>query len=199
MHTLIVATHPDETSLTRHVVDRLITGLAPLSTAVADLTAEKFDPRFTLDDHLAYNGARGLPADVLDEQQRLARAQHLVVVFPVYWWSMPAQLKGWFDRVFADGFAYSRSTGGITPALQWLTMHFVPIAATRAEPFARRGYESALRTQLEHGIVDYCGGVRGTFALINDSQGTAPLAMADDAVRQVIDKIRTDPRALGEA
>lgn len=199
MHTLIVATHPDETSLTHHVVDRLITGLAPLSTAVADLTAEKFDPRFTLDDHLAYNGARGLPTDVLDEQQRLARAQHLVVVFPVYWWSMPAQLKGWFDRVFANGFAYRSTDTGIAPALQWLTMHFVPIAATRAEPFARRGYESALRTQLEHGIVDYCGGVRGTFALINDSQGNTALTMVDDAVRQVVEKIRSNPRVPGEA
>ncbi|MEV0396972.1 NAD(P)H-dependent oxidoreductase [Polymorphospora rubra] len=199
MHTLIVVAHPDQTSLTHHVVERLLTGLAPLSTAVADLAAEKFDPRFTLDDHLAYSGARGLPADVLDEQQRLERAQHLVVVFPVYWWSMPAQLKGWFDRVFADGFAYRSTAAGVAPALQWLTMHFVPIAATRAEPFARRGYESALRTQLEHGIVDYCGGIRGTFALINGSQGTTPLAMVDAAVGQVIDKIRTDPRALGKA
>jgi NAD(P)H dehydrogenase (quinone) len=37
--------------------------------------------------------------DVQREMQRIERNEATVMVFPVYWWSMPALLKGWIDRV----------------------------------------------------------------------------------------------------
>jgi putative NADPH-quinone reductase len=45
------------------------------------------------------------PADVLAEQARIDRADALVLVFPIYWWSLPGLLKGWIDRVFVNGWA----------------------------------------------------------------------------------------------
>ena len=40
------------------------------------------------------------------EMERIERNQAPVIVFPVWWWSMPAILKGWIDRVWNNGWAY---------------------------------------------------------------------------------------------
>lgn len=48
------------------------------------------------------------PPDVVAEQEKLRRADALVVQFPLWWYGMPAILKGWFDRVFVSGFAFGK-------------------------------------------------------------------------------------------
>lgn len=52
-------------------------------------------------------------ADVAAEQEKLGAADALIVQFPLWWYGMPAILKGWFDRVFVSGFAFGTdpSTG----------------------------------------------------------------------------------------
>lgn len=49
---------------------------------------------------------RYMPKDVLEHQQKVARAQALAFIAPVHFLSFPAILKGWFDRVWTPGFAY---------------------------------------------------------------------------------------------
>lgn len=46
-------------------------------------------------------------ADVKAEQAKVAAADLVLFHFPVWWFSMPAIVKGWVDRVFSRGFAYS--------------------------------------------------------------------------------------------
>ncbi len=58
-------------------------------------------------------GRGQLPADVRAEQAKLARAELLVVQFPLWWYGPPAILKGWFDRVLTGGFAH----GDLDPEL----------------------------------------------------------------------------------
>lgn len=47
-----------------------------------------------------------LPEDVRIEQQKVLDAELIVIQFPLWWYSLPAMLKGWFDRVFASGFGF---------------------------------------------------------------------------------------------
>lgn len=56
--------------------------------------------------------ARFRPNDVLEQQAKLARADALAIIAPVYWMGFPAILKGWVDRVFSYGFAYALSPDG---------------------------------------------------------------------------------------
>lgn len=63
--------------------------------------------RVTDDTRNAYIGGR-LPADVVQEQQKILAADAVVVQFPLWWYGMPAILKGWFDRVFLSGFAFGK-------------------------------------------------------------------------------------------
>jgi NAD(P)H dehydrogenase (quinone) len=46
------------------------------------------------------------PADVAAEQAKVEWCELLIFQFPVWWFSMPAILKGWVERVMARGFAY---------------------------------------------------------------------------------------------
>ncbi|GAA1380650.1 NAD(P)H-dependent oxidoreductase [Pseudonocardia kongjuensis] len=174
-HTLVVVAHPDPRSLT-HAVAREIAGAtegAGGSVETADLAGERFDPAFTIDDVRHYHGAAPAPADVVAEQRRIDRADRLVLVFPVYWWSMPALLKGWIDRVFVNGWAFDHSVEqGITPRLTGTTVHLVPIAGGDADGYRRHGYTEALRVQVESGIFGFCGATVGSATTIFESEAT---------------------------
>ncbi|KQQ52647.1 NAD(P)H-dependent oxidoreductase [Plantibacter sp. Leaf314] len=198
MPTLIVTTHPDPDSLTHHLAQRLATVLrstsAPADVELADLAAEGFDPRYTLADRHTYRVGGDYTPDVAAEQERLDRATDLVLVFPVYWWSTPALLKGWFDRVFVNGWAFGLDAeGGIVRKLDRLRIHLLPVAGDDAGVYDRHGYEQAMRTQLEHGIVDFCGARRGVTAFVHDSEredAAGRAAAVDAAVTAVVEAIR---------
>ncbi|MCX2721508.1 NAD(P)H-dependent oxidoreductase [Roseibium salinum] len=50
--------------------------------------------------------AGALTEDVKAEQEKMLWADVLILQFPLWWFSMPAILKGWVDRVYAYGFGY---------------------------------------------------------------------------------------------
>lgn len=171
MKTLIVTAHPETDSLTNDIARQLAQALQPAVVEIADLAAEGFDPRFTVVDRHTYRTGEAFPPDVAAEQRRIDEASHLVLVFPVYWWSMPALLKGWIDRVFVNGWAFAvDGENGIRRNLGELAIHLVPIAGDDPGVYERHGYEQSLRTQIEHGIVDYCGGRRGATAFVYESE-----------------------------
>ena len=56
--------------------------------------------------------AEHLPEDVKEQQALVAEADAFIFVAPVFWMAFPAILKGWFERVFAYGFAYTLTREG---------------------------------------------------------------------------------------
>jgi putative NADPH-quinone reductase len=50
--------------------------------------------------------------DVKQAQEYIAWADHLVFVYPTWWGTMPALLKGFLDRVFTPGFSFAEAEGG---------------------------------------------------------------------------------------
>ena len=56
--------------------------------------------------------AAHLPTDVKRQQELVADADSFIFVAPVFWMAFPAILKGWFERVFAYGFAYTLTRQG---------------------------------------------------------------------------------------
>lgn len=177
MSLLVVTSHPDSASLTAAVAAALAegareAGLAAGDIEIADLTAEGFQPAFTAADRLAFHRKAPVPADVAAEQRRIDRAEALALVFPVYWWSMPALLKGWIDRVFTGGWAFAESDGGITPLLRDRPVHVIGLAAADAGAFARHGHTEAFDSQIRRGIFGYCGLRSVTTTLMHDSDTT---------------------------
>lgn len=173
MHALIVLAHPDAQSLTHALSRQIADGLAQAghTSEIADLAAEGFDPRFELPDLNVHRHLAKPPADVLAEQVRIERADTLVLVYPVYWWSFPALLKGWIDRVFSNGWAFGYEDGKTTKLLNHLKVHLVAVGGTDAALFDRHGYGAAMRVQIEHGIFDWCGAQVSSSILLDESEG----------------------------
>ncbi|HDS1532720.1 TPA: NAD(P)H-dependent oxidoreductase [Stenotrophomonas maltophilia] len=187
MRSLIVTAHPEPGSLTHAIALRIGEAIAASdagnTVAHADLMAEGFDPRFTAQDQALFRGAGVVPADVAAEHARLDATDTLVLVYPLYWWSFPALLKGWIDRVFTQGWAYQDGADGkVQKKLQRLRVHLVGVGGAGAEMIERRGYGAAMKTQIDMGIFDYCGARMLSSQLLLDADSGAAQAHLQTAV-----------------
>ncbi|WP_336333143.1 NAD(P)H-dependent oxidoreductase [Pseudomonas putida] len=188
MHALIVVAHHNQKSLTHSIASTIAENISTDSQQhtceIADLALEGFDPRFTMADQAVYHRQAAAPAEIIAEQDRIDRSDALVLVFPVYWWSMPALLKGWIDRVFSNGWAYD--FGVENPEVQKLkhiNVHLVGIGASGAALYARHGYDQAMKTQIEHGIFSYCGAKVIGFHLLGESESGGSVAHIEKAAK----------------
>lgn len=171
MKVLLIFDHPRRRSFCGAVLDRLVEGLASAGheTEIADLRAERFDPRLPPDDEPDWDDAGKVYSNaVLVEQARVMRNDALAFVFPVWWWSLPATTKGWIDRVWNNGWAYGARKLPHRKAL------LLGTAAGTAESYAARGYEQAIRVQLLTGIMEYCGIADAELHLLFDVLGDGP-------------------------
>jgi len=65
------------------------------------------DPLFNLQHEQAFASRNGtFSPDILREQEKILWADYVLFQFPLWWYTMPAIMKGWVDRVLAYGFAY---------------------------------------------------------------------------------------------
>ncbi|NKQ27817.1 NAD(P)H-dependent oxidoreductase [Streptomyces galbus] len=122
MKTLIVYAHPEPRSLNGSLKDLAVSTLegAGHEVRVSDLyamnwkaavDAEDYGPHASRPLQVALDSGRAFDAgaltpDVRAEQEKLLWADTVVFQFPLWWYSMPAILKGWVDRVFTYHFAY---------------------------------------------------------------------------------------------
>ncbi|MDF2848838.1 MAG: dehydrogenase [Oerskovia sp.] len=114
MRVLIVIDHPYEGSYSRALAAAAIRGAtsAGHDVDVIDLDLDDFDPVVRRTDLGAWREGRTVDPLAAEYQERLAAADHLVLVHPVWWEVMPARLKGFFDKVLVPGFAYTESRVG---------------------------------------------------------------------------------------
>jgi NAD(P)H dehydrogenase (quinone) len=167
MDILLVVAHPRPLSLSHAAARAFADGAATQGHRIdwADLSAEGFDPVLREADEPDWdNPARVYSPQVQAELARISRNQATVMVFPVWWWSMPALLKGWIDRVWNYGCAYG---GGARYPHDKVAM--LALAGGSAASFAKRGYDAAMLTQLETGILRYCGVTDPRLHMLYDS------------------------------
>jgi NAD(P)H dehydrogenase (quinone) len=126
---LLVHAHPEPTSATRHLVDIAIDTLAACNHTVtqSDLYGMGWKAVFDQHDfparantarlgfieesrHAFVNGTQA--PDVEQEQAKVLSADAVILLFPLWWFSMPAIMKGWIDRVWACGLAYGYQDAG---------------------------------------------------------------------------------------
>ncbi len=112
MRAHLVFAHPLPDSLGAHLAHTAEAALRARGFEMdrLDLYAEAFQPALTHDERRHYYAEPQSVPDAIALQQRLADADILVLVFPTWWFGLPAILKGWFDRVWAPGFAFDQGT-----------------------------------------------------------------------------------------
>ena len=193
MHALITVAHPLSNSLSHSVAAHIAAAITADNTEhsceIADLMAEGFDPRFTATDIVAFQQGTLPSADVVFEQARIDRANALVLVYPIYWWSMPALLKGWIDRVFCNGWAYHESLESpLIKKLSHLHVHLVAIGGAKLDTYQRYGYADAMKAQIETGIFNYCGAPIISSTLLLDAHMQDPNVQFE-AARAIGDRV----------
>jgi NAD(P)H dehydrogenase (quinone) len=123
MNVFILYAHPEPRSLNGSLKDLAVRKLTELGhhVSVSDLYAMGWKavadgadfPDRAHPGRLSYAGEskhafanRTQSADVAAEQEKLLAADAVILQFPLWWFSAPAILKGWIERVYAYGFAY---------------------------------------------------------------------------------------------
>lgn len=173
MTPLVVLSHPEPTSFAAALAR---TAAETLDAPLVDLYAEGFDPRLSAGDftdreddarlrpmeeqlHAVRTGT--LAADVARHVELLRGTDLLVMVQPLWWFSLPAMAKGWIDRVFVNGLAYEYPgyepwTGplGHVRALAVFTSSY---EREEFEPGGRAGSVDAVLYPLLWGTFAYCG------------------------------------------
>ncbi len=175
---MLVLAHPRSDSLTAQIAHRARERLAAAGYTVdlLDLYAEDFDPRTGPEDEPDWaDREKQYSPEVRAHMDRIDAADAVVVVFPVWWFGLPAVLEGWIDRVWNYGFAYGRSR----PRLGGKRMLWLGLSSYSREQFAQSGWDSLLDRQLRVGISEFCGIKDVSVELVHDSLSAGSQALAD--------------------
>ncbi len=118
---LVVYCHPNAESFVAAARDRVLAGLSAGGAEVrlTDLYADGFDPGFTAGERANHREA-GIDAALSGYADDVAWCDTLVLVYPTWWSGQPAMLKGWIDRVWVNGVAWTLPVGAnrIRPGLR---------------------------------------------------------------------------------
>lgn len=159
MNVLIVYAHPEKRSFNSALKDVTISTLTEQghTVVVSDLYEMSFGAGAGQADFVLQDGeplnlqasqlhavkTAGFSRELAAETAKLKACDLLILQFPVWWFSMPAMMKGWIDRVFTYGFAYGIMGGPTTN-----------LAGRRAMVVTTTGGPAASYTKETRGTVD---------------------------------------------
>ncbi len=122
-----------------------------------DLYAEGFNPVLSDEDVESFNRGK-TPPDIKRQQERIRAAEVVAFFHPVWWFGMPAVLKGWVDRVFSYGFAYGHDSRGVKPLLRGKKAMLVnTTGGAEKQSYAETGFQSAMTKVVDQGIYEFVG------------------------------------------
>ena len=163
MKTLIIYYHPHEGSFCSAIRDAVISGLetGEHEYKLVDLGRDEFDPvmrakdlkAFAMAGRIGEEGLEGVDPIVLKYMKELRWAEHIVMIFPIWWMSMPAMMKGFVDKVIFPGVVYKMEGGNLVSMLSGLKQ--VTIITTMNTP--SDVYKSMFNNSIEGSLI------KGTF------------------------------------
>jgi putative NADPH-quinone reductase len=108
MRVLVIYCHPCPDSFSAALRDAVVGGLSVAGHAIEmrDLYAERFDPILSTRQRARYFNEEVTGLGLPDHIESLRNCDALVLVYPTWWFGMPAVLKGWFDRIWLPGVAF---------------------------------------------------------------------------------------------
>ncbi len=153
---LVLCGHPDKDSFTGVVADHYQSGAEDAGNEVmrVNLGDLHFDPIL----HKGYKEIQHLEPDLLDLQQKFRDAEHIVIIYPNWWCSMPALLKGLFDRFWLPGFAFNfnKQTKQVEKHLTGRTARIIILCGSHS-PFKTWWKYGDFTNEIQYGILEFAG------------------------------------------
>lgn len=114
----IVFTHPWHGSFNKAILDEITSKYDKESKKyqIIDLPKDKFDPCFSEQEMAFYSKGKSVDPLVEKYQSFLKSSDEVIFIFPIWWGTMPAILKGFFDKVLLVNFSHNYDNGW-TPLL----------------------------------------------------------------------------------
>jgi NAD(P)H dehydrogenase (quinone) len=206
---LIVHAHPEPRSFCSALKDTAAEELAAAGceVSVSDLYAQGFRPDLSAADFTAReNGeflrpmeeqahavqAGSLAPDVAREVERLREADLVLLTAPMWWFSVPAMLKGWFDRVLVNGYAYGTVKAWTGPLTEKRAMLAMTCSYEQAgfRAGGSIGELEPLLRPIQHGTLAYCG-----FQVLEPFMAYAADEVDDDTRASMLEAFRAVLRA----
>ncbi|HVU75260.1 MAG TPA: NAD(P)H-dependent oxidoreductase [Candidatus Paceibacterota bacterium] len=156
----ILLGHPDSTGLCNEMAAAYEAAARTAGHTVErqDLSKMQFDPIL----HHGYRAMQELEPDLKRFQELVQWCDHFVIIHPVWWVGMPAQLKGLFDRAWLPGSAFryiKTKTGKRT--IFWHRLYRGKTArviiASGTAPWLVRALPGNVNAQLKWGILWFAG------------------------------------------
>lgn len=108
MKVVIVFNHPYDGSFCNAILDAVTKGLEKANHEIdlIHLDKDNFNPVMTSADLKAFRDKMPVDPKVMEYDNRIKTADHLIFIFPIWWELMPALMKGFVDKVIFPGIAY---------------------------------------------------------------------------------------------
>ena len=137
MNALVVYCHPVEGSFCSAMRDASVRGLRAggHTVNVVDLAARQFNPVMSTSEWNTYRQGNGeIPVGLERDIELIKTAELIVFVYPTWWGGLPAQLKGWLERVMLPGIAFVfNEKNRVRPGLR--NIRHIHIASTFGSPW----------------------------------------------------------------
>jgi NAD(P)H dehydrogenase (quinone) len=158
MNHLVVFAHPNPKSFGKGIVDAVVKASEEkgANVRVRDLYEIGFDPILKPADFVAFQNGK-VPEDIAAEQGHIKWADVVTFVYPVWWASFPAILKGYVDRVFSYGFAYEYVDGVPKGLLKGKKGLLFCTTGTPNEIYSANGMHNSMKQTTDQGIFNFSG------------------------------------------
>ena len=158
MKVLIVFTHPNSNSFNHALLEKMSAGLKQSGheVRIKNLYQENFDPVLSSDDlSQLHNGS--IPTRIAAEQEQLLWAEGLIFIYPLWWFTPPAMLKGWFDVVLSNGVAFKYSDKGAEGLLKHKKAIVMITAGANENWFEQNDALKISYRPITDGTLAFCG------------------------------------------
>lgn len=166
MKTLIVFNHPNGGSFCSAIMEAVEKGLKASGQPcrIINLDRDGFDPVMRTKDLIAFAGAGRIGVEALEPIDDLVKeykdhlewADHLVMIFPIWWMTMPAMMKGFVDKVIFPAIAYNMVKGRLVSRLPLRKVTVITTMNTPADVY-RDMFNNSIEGSLINGTFRQIG------------------------------------------
>lgn len=136
-------------------------GFAPKAEKYDFTTTTGGQFNYMLEQRNAAHNSMAFAPDIVAELEKLAQAELIIIHTPIWWFSVPAVLKGWFDRVLAMGVAWDGGKIYEKGLMRGKKVMLCVVAGGPQEYYRPDGKHAATMTEIlhpiQHGTFSFCG------------------------------------------